>query len=212
MLERGIGAGQDEGDNGRLMAIALRETDRLNQLIVDFLQFARPGPLRIESVDVRKVIEEVLESFESARPAGIRPEVCIERGIEVSADSAQLSQVLWNLVLNASQAMPDGGALRISVALEPEPVSQEAGPKHRRVAEGKNPWVEICVADEGVGIATEVLEHIFDPFFTTRCDGSGLGLPTVHRIVEGHGGTVRVESRVGCGTVIRLRMPGVTGV
>ena len=107
--------------------------------------------------------------------------------------------------------MPDGGALRISACKEFEPVSQEPGPKHRRVAEGKSPWVEICVADEGVGIATEVLEHIFDPFFTTKREGSGLGLPTVHRIVEGHGGIVRVESRVGCGTSIRLRMPGVVG-
>ncbi len=72
--------------------------------------------------------------------------------------------------------------------------------------------MEISVEDEGVGIEAEVLNHIFDPFFTTKSEGSGLGLPTVHRIVEGHGGVVRVESRVGLGTVFRIRMPGVEGV
>ena len=209
MLEKGLGTAREEDDNGRLMNIVLRETDRLNQLIGDFLDFARPGPLRIESVNVRRVVEEVLESFESARPGNVRPEITIARSLEVRADVAQLSQVLWNLFLNAAQAMLDGGTLRISASALSQCDPQEPGPKHRRDAEDKAPWVEICVADEGVGIAAEILVQIFDPFFTTRSEGSGLGLPTVHRIVEGHGGVVRAESRVGRGTKIRLRMPGV---
>ena len=209
MLEKGLGTAREEDDNGRLMNIVLRETDRLNQLIGDFLDFARPGPLRIESVNVRRVVEEVLESFESARPGNVRPEISIAQSLEVRADVAQLSQVLWNLFLNAAQAMLDGGTLRISASALSQCDPQETGPKHRRDAEDKAPWVEICVEDEGVGIAAEILDQIFDPFFTTRSEGSGLGLPTVHRIVEGHGGVVRAESRVGRGTTIRLRMPGV---
>ncbi len=208
MLEKGLGSARRDGDNGRLMDIVLRETDRLNQLIVDFLHYARPGPLRIESVNVGRIIEEVLESFESARPRSVEPVVSVDPKLEISADAAQLSQVLWNLFLNAAQAMPDGGTLRISASAQPECDPQEAGTDHRRGAEKKCRWVEICVADEGMGIPTEVLDHIFDPFFTTKSEGSGLGLPTVHRIVEGHGGVVKVESRVGSGTAIRLRMPG----
>ena len=209
MLEKGIGAVRDEGDNGRLMNIVLRETDRLNQLIGDFLHYARPGPLRIETLNVRRIIEEVLESFEGALPENVGSEVSVDPDLDISADSAQLSQVLWNLLLNAAQALPDGGMLRISAISYSESESQESPSDHRKDAEKKSPWVEISVADEGVGIASEVLKHIFDPFFTTKSEGSGLGLPTVHRIVEEHGGVVRVESRVGFGTAIRVRMPGV---
>jgi len=209
MLENGLGPARDEGENGRLMKIVLRETDRLNQLICDFLHYARPGPIRIETVNVGGAIQEVLDSFESARPENVLPETSVDPKLEVRADATQLSQVFWNLILNAAQAMPEGGVLSISATAQSEDVPQEAGPNHRKDVEGKSPWVEICVEDEGVGIASDDLRHIFDPFFTTRSEGSGLGLPTVHRIVEGHGGTVRVESRFGHGTTIRLRMPGV---
>ena len=212
MLEKGLGAVRDDGDNGRLMNIVLRETDRLNQLIGDFLHYARPGPIRIETVNVRRIAEEVLESFEGARPVNVRTEISVDPELEIRADAGQLSQVLWNLVLNGAQAMPDGGLLTVSARSHSASESQEAVPKHRKDVKEKTSWVEISVGDEGVGIEAEVLGHIFDPFFTTKSEGSGLGLPTVHRIVERHGGVVRVESRVGLGTVIRIRMPGVESV
>jgi signal transduction histidine kinase len=125
------------------------------------------------------------------------------------ADPGQLRQVLWNLLLNAVQAMPAGG--RVSLSAHPAPAAaappQEAARAGRNGAEEKPSWVEIVVADEGVGIDPEVLERVFDPFFTTKPEGTGLGLATVHRIVQEHGGSIRLESEVGRGTVVRIRWP-----
>ena len=206
MLE--AGRAQDDGDPepGRLMGIVLREIDRLNDLITEFLQFARPAPAKRIPFDVGAVVEEVGGMFEVARPEGVRLEVDVGSELTALADSTQVRQILWNLILNAVQAMPEGGCIRISAArVIEEP--QEGAPERRNEVKGEADFVEVTVADTGVGIAPEVLERIFDPFFTTKRDGSGLGLATVHRIVEANCGSLRVESRVGKGTVLRVRFP-----
>ena len=144
--------------------------------------------------------------FDVARPEDVELEVDVGRDLIVLADSTQVRQILWNLLLNAVQAMPEGGSIRISVAdAAPEP--QEGASKDRNEPKGEGGFVEVMVADTGVGIAPEVMERIFDPFFTTKPDGSGLGLATVHRIVEANGGNLCVESHVGDGTVLRVRFP-----
>ncbi|NQZ99920.1 MAG: PAS domain S-box protein [Myxococcales bacterium] len=214
ILQKKLGAVREEGENARLMEIAVRETDRLDQLIGDFLHYARPAPLRLEAVAVGDLVNEVLEMFDAARPEGVTTLTDVPPGLCVLADAAQLRQVVWNLVLNGAQAMPTGGLLRIVAAPSDagegrDPPTQERFAGRRREAGGKNRWVEISISDQGTGMAPDVLEHVFDPFFTTRSEGSGLGLPTVHRIVEGHGGSVRIESRLGEGTAIRLRLPSV---
>jgi two-component system sensor histidine kinase PilS (NtrC family) len=197
-----------DSDAARLMDIAVRETDRLNQLITDFLLYARPGSERRERVEVAALAGEVAEMLGAAGLPGVRVEVSVAEDLALDADPAQLRQVLWNLVLNAAQAMPEGGAIRISASrVAPESPQAAAGAGRNGEAVETQTWVEIAVADRGVGIPPEHLERIFDPFFTSRKEGTGLGLATVHRIVESHGGQIRVETEVGRGSIFRVRLP-----
>ncbi|MBW1683884.1 MAG: PAS domain S-box protein [Deltaproteobacteria bacterium] len=207
LLEREADALGGAVEARRLMGIVLRETDRLNHLITDFLQYARPGPLHLEPVSLESVVGEVLEMFGSIMPENLRVELNVPQALAVRADAAQLRQLLWNLTLNACQAMPEGGSLCVEAQAVAEPTPQEARSARRNDLEEKKTWVEITVRDQGVGISPEVLEHVFDPFFTTKPEGSGLGLATVHRIVEEHGGSIRLESLVDRGTEIRIRLP-----
>jgi len=207
MLEREADALGGAVEARRLMGIVLRETDRLNLLITDFLQYARPGPLHIGAVSLESVVGEVLEVFESIVPQDVTVALDLPHALAVRADAAQLRQLLWNLTLNACQAMPEGGSLTIEARAVAEPTPQEGRSGRRNELERKETWVEVTVRDEGVGIPPEALEHVFDPFFTTKAEGSGLGLATVHRIVEEHGGSIRLESLVERGTTIRIRLP-----
>jgi signal transduction histidine kinase len=147
--------------------------------------------------------------FEGARPAGVDVDVDVPADVVALADPTQLRQILWNLVLNAAQAMPDGGRLRLAAAAPSPP--QEPASARRNDSEEAPAHVEITVSDTGVGIRADVLERVFDPFFTTKRTGSGLGLPTVHRIVESHGGSLRIESEVGQGTSVHVRLPAAKG-
>ena len=203
-----LGSG-GEGPRGkqesrRLMEIVLRETDRLNRLLTEFLEYARPGPLRLEALPVAEVVAEVLAIFDASRPGGVEVAVELEPGLCLRADPGQLRQVLWNLLINAAQAMPDGGTIGLGArACGPA----QDGPAGRRNDREEGGWVEIAVRDAGVGIPADVLDRIFDPFFTTKPGGTGLGLATVHRIVEEHGGSIRVQSADGKGTTFQLRLP-----
>jgi two-component system sensor histidine kinase PilS (NtrC family) len=201
---------QDLGDEPRrLMHIVLREIERLDRLISDFLAFARPGPLRAELVSVARVVDETLEAFEAARPANVTLERSVDPRLSLRADPGQLRQVLWNLVINACQAMPDGGRLRVVACFAPETAPQGDPRADRMEAQDKPAVAEIAVMDQGSGIADDVLEHVFDPFFTTKRDGSGLGLAIVHRVVTEHGGLVRIErARSPWSTAVRLVLPG----
>jgi two-component system sensor histidine kinase PilS (NtrC family) len=206
ILEGGAEAYEsDECDESRrLMNIVVRETDRLNALITDFLHFARPAPARPEPVAIETVLRDMAQIFESVRPPSVTLVIDAPAELRVVADDRQLRQMLWNLFLNAVQAMPDGGRLEIRA----QRTAAQGGSLERRSGSAEAPpWVEIRVADTGTGIAEDVLERIFDPFFTTKKEGSGLGLATVHRIVEGNGGHVKVESAVGRGTRFCVLLP-----
>lgn len=204
ILEGSLGGNAESEENRRLFRIAVRETDRLNQLITDFLQYARPAPNRPGCVTLAPVVDEVLDMFGSVRPASVSVSVHVDAKLRVRVDESQLRQLLWNLLLNAVQAMPEGGSLAVAAA--PVPPQAQAASDRSGPEEGAR-WVEIEVTDTGTGIPEDVLDHIFDPFFTTKKDGTGLGLATVHRIVEGSGGHLAVESAVGRGTTFRIRLP-----
>jgi two-component system sensor histidine kinase PilS (NtrC family) len=211
ILRNLVGREEAEREPRMLMEIVIRETDRLNRLITDFLQYARPGPLALESVMVAEAVEDVLKMFEAVRPENVSVHVDVEEGLRVVADASQLRQVLWNLVLNAAQAMAEGGRLGVSGAALLDQAPQETANvgRNETTDEKRTGWAEIAISDRGAGVPSDVLERIFDPFFTTKERGSGLGLATVHRIVEDHGGSVRLETTVGEGTTVRLRFPQI---
>jgi two-component system sensor histidine kinase PilS (NtrC family) len=202
-LMRGEGAGPDRE---RLMDIVLREIGRLDALIGDFLQFARPAPPKLVPVAVGALLAEVAEMLARAAPPGARLAHEAEPDAVALADPTQLRQVLWNLARNACDALEGPGAVRLSasrVGRAPQGHPADGRKRGREDAAA----VEIVVEDTGRGIPLADLERIFDPFYTTKPDGTGLGLPTVHRIVESHGGALQVESQPGVGTRFRVRLP-----
>jgi signal transduction histidine kinase len=153
-------------------------------------------------------VEEVVQMLEHAGRPEVKVEISVPAELGVRADAGQLRQLLWNLCLNALQAMPGAGRLEVGAARTraAAPQARADGNRNERTEEGAA-WVEIRVSDTGVGIPPEVQDRIFDPFFTTRAEGTGLGLSTVHRIVESHAGSLRVESAPGCGTTIWVVLP-----
>jgi two-component system sensor histidine kinase PilS (NtrC family) len=197
---------EPKGEGGRLMEIVLREVDRLNALITDFLQYARPAPPKLEAIRVTELLGEVVEVFR----VGAAPEVGVEietgGALQVEGDEAQLRQVVWNLLQNAAQAIEGEGSIR--VAARSVPAAQAPLRDGRSAQRDESLVVEIAVTDNGRGIDPEVAERVFDPFFTTKRGGTGLGLATVHRIVESHSGVVQLESRQGEGTTVRILLPG----
>jgi len=174
----------------RLSQIVLRESERLNQIITNFLEYARPAPLALEMVDVADVLEGVLFLLEHrAASGGLKIVRAFSAPLVWRVDPQRFRQVLWNLCLNAVEAMPEGGELRVGAT---------AVPGHK---------LEVSVADSGHGIAPDDLAHIFEPFFSTKPGGTGLGLSLVHRFVQEHGGDVDVRSTPGLGTMFTVTLP-----
>jgi two-component system sensor histidine kinase PilS (NtrC family) len=198
----------------RLMEIALRETDRLNRLLDDFLQFARPREVKRQPVPVAQLLADTVEVFlrQAETTAPVKPRVEAPIDLLADGDPAQLRQVVWNLLLNARDAMPDGGDLRITARRADPPGSgnpQEKEPQNRRESRDgcASGTLEICFADTGVGIPRDVINRVFEPFFTTKSQGTGLGLSTVYRIIEAHEGAIHVQSEEGRGSVFTVRIP-----
>jgi two-component system sensor histidine kinase PilS (NtrC family) len=197
---------EDDAEQRRLMDIVLRETDRLDHLIGDFLLYARPRPPKPEAVELAALTEELREMYASACPEGVVARFSVPEGLRAWVDADQLRQLLWNLLLNGGQAMSEGGGeLLLEARRQPAQASQPDG-RNPEAGEG-SASVEIVVSDSGTGIAPDLLDRVFEPFFTTKPRGSGLGLALVHRIVEANAGALSLESELGRGTRFRLRFP-----
>lgn len=164
----------------------LDESRRLEQLLGSVLSFSRPAAGR--TADLQVLITECLDLFRLGCPAGVRLEVAGDGPVHARADADLIRQCLINLVKNAVESLVDGGSVRLSV-------SQEHG------------WAFLRVADTGVGMDREQLARIFTPFRTTKPGGTGLGLVTTRRIVEGIGGSMSVESAPGRGTLVTIILP-----
>lgn len=187
------GAAASEEDR-RLMDIVLREAARLNELVTGFLQFARPVPLRREGVDLACLLDETVAVFRhDPAAAGLELDTDLAR-TPVSCDPAQLRQVVWNLLVNAAQAL-DGreGGRRGRVAIRCR--LDEVG------------CASFSVEDDGPGVPAAERERIFLPFHTTKDRGTGLGLSTVHRVIDAHGGRVTVDSPPGAGARFTVHLP-----
>jgi two-component system sensor histidine kinase PilS (NtrC family) len=173
----------------RLGQIVLNETSRLNGIIREFLEYARPAPVSRTMVNVAETVDEVLVLLEhQVEPGTLKTVREFPPALTWTVDRQQFRQAIWNLCLNAVQAMPDGGELRVTMAVLAR-------------------YLVVRVNDTGEGIAAADLGQIFEPFFSTKSGGSGLGLALVHRIAQDHGGEVDVQSRPGVGSTFTLTLP-----
>ncbi|MCK5656223.1 MAG: PAS domain S-box protein, partial [Deltaproteobacteria bacterium] len=202
---------RDEVDFGpmqqRLMDITMREAERLNALVNEFLLFSRPEKAVDRSVEVNEVIEDTLEmlknSPELSRP--IRIEKTLSKNLWVLIDPQRLQQVIWNLVLNAVQEMKNSGRLSVATAIRTKRGSGDAPRDYAWDRQEK--LAEISISDTGPGILPENQGKVFDPFFTTKDQGTGLGLTIVHRIVENYDGKIFLDSDGRSGTTFTLHFP-----
>lgn len=182
------------GDPGQaeLMEIVLRESDRLNHIITDFLTYARPRPIALAETDLREPLRETLTLLRHSPETSDRhmiEEDFSDEPICAQADAAGLRQVFWNLSRNALSAMPEGGTLRVEL----RPTGYER--------------VRVTFTDTGRGMSPEQVERLFEPFSSSTTGGTGLGLSIVYQIIRDHGGTINVRSREGHGTTIIIELP-----
>ncbi len=180
----------DNPTTAELTGFIASEVDRTNSLVTRFLEFARPLELRPRIADITEVLDRAISDLERHTPAYA---VTVYRNYSpdvppFSFDVELIERVFYNLLLNAAQASPPGGAVTVKT----------------RTMDG---MVEISVIDRGAGINPKDLENIFNPFFTTKKDGVGLGLAIVSKLVDLHNGTMKVESERGKGSVFRVFLP-----
>lgn len=181
------------GDSAQaeLMEIILRESDRLNRIISDFLNYARPRSIVLAQVDVAELLRDtftLMRHSPEINDAQVLEEDLPGEPLLAQIDAEQLRQVFWNLSRNALQAMPTGGKLQAQLS---------------RTANGR---LRINFVDSGRGMSPEQVERLFEPFSSTT-GGSGLGLSIVYQIIRDHGGTINVRSREGQGTTITIELP-----
>ena len=185
---------KSDSSETELMEIILRESDRLNRIISDFLTYARPRSIVQSKVDVGALLQQtftLLRNSSEIHEAHVIEAKTPEEPVLTNADSEQLRQVFWNLARNALNAMPQGGSLNAVVGVN------------------SNKRLRITFADSGRGMSPEQVEHLFEPFSSTT-GGVGLGLSIVYQIIRDHGGTINVRSREGKGTTIAIELPADT--
>ncbi len=181
-------------EQGQLMDIVIRESERLNDTIRSFLAYARPQRQAMRHFDVRQVITDTATLMQNSAERSETHRIAVDvpaTPVSFQADEGQIRQILWNLATNGLRAMPHGGCLTLRVVAPTEHDAQ----------------LVISVADEGVGIAPEDLDGIFQPFRGGFSRGTGLGLSIVHRIVSDYAGEVNVTSTKGSGTTVFVRFP-----
>lgn len=194
MLANSSGGPENEK---RLMSIVIRETDRLNGLLSDFLLTVGSRQPKKIRVILSELVEETVGLFagDPSHRRNVSVETLINQGVEVEAEPARLRQALWNLLTNAVDATPDGGMIRVLLGHE-----EDSG------------YAVVTVQDSGQGIPPEIRERLFEPFTSTKERGTGLGLSLVLSVVESHNGTIQVQSTPGAGTVFTVRLPRAPSV
>ena len=177
-----------------------RAVKRGKRITQDILRFTQPAqPIRT-SIDMGQWIENVALEARSLM-YGCTVQSSVEHGLRIDGDPTQLQQIFTNLVLNARDAMPDGGTLTIDVRHEPPNARLPFAIDH------PERFAHVIVRDTGCGMSVETQRHIFEPLFTTKKSGTGLGLPVTHQVVQRHGGDIFVESTPGAGTTFHIFLP-----
>jgi len=177
-------------EHDKLMQIVLRETDRLNALVNNFLLFAKPPVGKIERVDLESALTETIKLFEKNQDTSRKISIMSDfsPNIWVEMDPSHLRQIMWNIILNAAEAIEDEGFIKV-----------------KTYPFGHN-FACIEVSDTGCGMTEKLIQSIFNPFFTTKPSGTGLGLSIVHRILESYNTWLEVESEVGKGSRFTLKL------
>jgi two-component system sensor histidine kinase HydH len=184
--------GQERAER-EMAEVMIREVDRLNRVISELLEFARPAELNPTVTDVDQLLAHAIQLVQQdANLKHIDISTSKGSGVHVKVDPDRFLQCMLNLFLNAIEAMPEGGLLRIGIFVH------------------EDERVDIEITDTGRGIDAESLHRIFDPYFTTKTTGTGLGLAIVHKIIEAHHGRIRVRSTPGKGTTFTISVPAST--
>jgi PAS domain S-box-containing protein len=213
ILARRLSAGDSRASFATLI---VEEVARLDRIVESLLQFARPSTPKLARQSLLPALERAVTLMHE--PA-VRQKVSLvtdrsERVPEIYVDADQILQVIVNVVKNAIQAMPEGGEIRVSMAVRRRRLVERSalGRRASDRLESARPVpeqevIEIQVQDNGPGIPAATLARVFDPFFTTRAQGSGLGLSICQTIVREHGGVIAIESTVGQGTTVTIDLP-----
>ena len=182
----------------KLEAIVLREIQRLNSLVGDFLIYARPSPPTFSRVDLVTVTRDLVTVLQTDGGWAENPiRVVADGGLEAEADTGQIQQVLWNLLLNAKEASPPGATIEVRLGTR---------------AEADNRRLTLVVVDRGSGLSVDARAHLFEPFWTSKSQGTGLGLAVVQRIVDAHGGQIVLRPAPGGGTEAEVLLPDRCGI
>jgi signal transduction histidine kinase len=187
-----------DGEKRKDLAVILKEIDRLERFVQNFLQFARPPDPALAPISVNETVHETLTLLAPRlRQNGAELQEIYQPDIEkIIADADQLKQVVMNLALNAVESMPDGG--RLTAATFRVRASADN--------DGKE-WVQIRISDNGCGIPTELMESIFDPFVSGRKNGVGLGLSVAYQIIHRHGGWIEAANNADGGATFTVSLP-----
>ena len=176
---------------GEDLKVIEEEINRINEIVDQFLRFAKPASPLLEKAEVIPILEETLQLLKLQIE---RRSIAVKKDFRplppITIDREQMKQVALNLLLNAIQAMPEGGRLRLGGQIPED-----------------NQWVQLSIQDSGVGIPPEDMSKLFDPFFTTKEGGIGLGLSIAHRIIDQHHGRIEVKSTPGKGTLFTIWLP-----
>jgi two-component system sensor histidine kinase HydH len=180
-----------ENSHGEDLKVIEEEIDRINVIVDQFLRFAKPASPLLEKAEIPPIFEETLQLL---KPQIERRRISVQKEFRslppIIIDREQMKQVVLNLLLNAIQAMPEGGQLGLSGQVPED-----------------NQGVQLSIEDTGIGIPSEDMDKLFDPFFSTKEGGIGLGLSIAHRIIDQHHGKIEVESKPGKGTLFTIWLP-----
>jgi len=180
-----------KNSHGEDLKVIEEEIDRINEIVDQFLRFAKPASPLLEKAGITPIFEETLQLL---KPQIERRKISVQKEFRslppITIDREQMKQVVLNLLLNAIQAMPEGGRLGLSSQVPED-----------------NQWIQLSIRDSGIGIPPEDMNKLFDPFFSTKEGGIGLGLSIAHRIIDQHHGKIEVESRLGKGTLFTIWLP-----
>ena len=195
----------DNPEDQEMSQILIQEVDRLNKVITQLLEVARPVSISGETTLMHDFIKDTLKLIEKkAAEHRVQIEVDLSHEIrEAHIDRDRMKQVMLNLYLNALDVMPENGRLKVILSKRVDPIT----PGHDTGAEMNREFLEIQVVDSGKGIAPIDLPHVFDPYFTTKNTGTGLGLAIVYNIIKAHGGKIKAESKPGLGSTVTVLLP-----